>query len=1000
MFDTFSIMYLPPLVTVITGVYIAAMGIYKVAFKTENALFSLICLLWTVLSVSYLAKMSAGTRETVFFIEQLSHFLFAYYPLVHVVFFHKVLGKRENLVTAVCLILSVFFSFAVFTPRYMDGLYDYGWGSVAVAGPLLFAFLAYSAFAVAYVSMLVFRVLWTETNVVRRIKLRYILFSFVAAAVLTMFTVLPMTGRDLYLPGNFIFLPMGFLGYGLLRYRILGIRTILHMSVLWFFSTLLIVVPNGLLFYLSWPLFYRLTPPMMFGLMVVLFYVNFHLAVRCRPFIDRLLDRSGYGLKKSGLTFFENMLLLKTIPELVNEFRTVVKRTLGFDDVDFFMWSDPGELRNEKGDRLILSEELISWLQTAPRPVEAHMLEADSLAPVIRDELLTVFREKGHQFIVPMAQHDNLLGLAFLFDRSPDRLLDKEEVRFIDQMGAFVSIALFNSRVYQSITRLKDQLEEKTHSLSSEIAIRKQAEEKARESQARYKLLAENIIDTIWVMDIHDLKITYISPSIEKLIGYTVPEMVGKTLGDFLTPESFAFVCKSQANLLESERVDENLTIAMELEHIHKDGSHVWVEVAGHLLDDDGSPPSLIGISRDMSERKKAEKEKKVLESRLMQAQKMESIGVLAGGIAHDFNNILMSILGYTQLARIYVPEDNKAAQEKLSRIEKASFRAKDMVAQILAFSRQSEPKILPVQMGPIVQEALKLLKGSLPSTLSIVTDFKDKIRSVLADPVQIHQVVINLCSNAAHAMEEGGGEIRVALAEIRLEAAEALSMNLPPGHYIRFTVSDTGCGMDQRTMERIFDPYFTTKEVGKGSGMGLAVVHGIVIGCGGKIQVSSEPGKGATFELLFPAAESMVVEVKEAPERFLNGGERILFVDDEKEIVDMAKEALGTMGYQVQGAADGIEALKLFESSPHGFDVVVTDLTMPGMTGDRLASEINRTRPGVPVILCTGYNTGFDGEEMKKAGISDILVKPVPTRDLAEAVRNVLDNREGKNKA
>ncbi len=997
MFNTFSIMYLPPLVTVITGVLIAAMGIYKVTLKAENALFSMICLLWTMISVSYLAKLAAHSRETVFFIEQLSHAMFAFYPLIHVVFFHKLLGKKERRVTGFCVVLSVFFSFAVFSPQYMDGLNDYEWGSIANAGPLLFAFLAYAGFAVGYVSLIVFRVLQAETNVIRRIKYRYILFSFVAAAILTIFTVLPMAGWDLYLPGNFVFIPMGFLGYGLLRYRILGIRTILHMSVLWFSSFLLVLIPNGLLFYLGWPLFYRLTPPMMFGFMVVLFYLNFHLVIRLQPVIDRLFDRSGYDLKKSGLGFFENMLLLKTIPELVNEFRTVVKRTLGFDDVDFYLCSDLGEFRNDKGDVLVLGEELITWFQTAPRPVEGLMMEAGSVDPAIRHELLTVFREKGHQFIVPMAQHDNLLALAFLYDQSPDRLLNKEEVRFIDQMGGFVSIALFNSRVYQSITRLKDQLEEKTHSLSSEIAIRKRAEEKARESRARYKLLAENIIDTIWVMDINDLKITYISPSIEKLIGYTVEEMSGKSLGDFLTPESFAFVIKARANLLETERVDENLTINMELEHIHKDGSRVWVEVAGHMLDDDSSTESLIGISRDMSEKKKAEKEKKILEARLMQAQKMESIGVLAGGIAHDFNNILMSILGYTQLARIYVPEDNKAAQEKLARIEKASFRAKDMVAQILAFSRQSEPKILPVQMGPIIQEALKLLKGSLPSTLSIVTDFRDKIRSVLADPVQIHQVVINLCSNAAHAMEQQGGEIRVGLSEIRLESAEALAMSIPAGHYIRLTVSDTGCGMDQRIMERIFDPYFTTKEVGKGSGMGLAVVHGIVIGCGGKIQVSSEPGKGTIFELLFPAAESLVVAVKEAPDRFLNGRDRILFVDDEKEIVDMAREALGTMGYQVRGATDGIEALALFESSPDDFDVVVTDLTMPGMTGDRLAEEIHRLRPGVPVILCTGYNTGFSGEETRRAGLADILVKPLATRDLAEAVRNILDGRKNQ---
>jgi PAS domain S-box-containing protein len=995
MFDTLSIMLLPPLVTIVTGFYIAAMGIHKVTFKAENALFSLICLLWTMISVVFMAKFFVHSRAAVFRIEQLAHFFFAYYPLIHVIFFHRILGRQQDVVTAACLVASVFFSAGVFTPLYMDGLNDYAWGSIAKAGPLVPLFLVYSALVVVYVTWLVYRALKVERNPVRRIKLRYILFSFVAAAILTMLTILPMRGYDLYLPGNFIFIPMGFLGYGLLRYRILGIRTILHMSILWFLSSLVLVIPNALLFYAGWPLVEKLTPPMLFGVLVVLFYVNFHLVVRIQPLINKVFDRNSYDLKKTGLSFFESMMLLKTTPELVNEFRLVVKRTLSFSDVVFYLCSDDERFVNEKGDELSMSPSLVEWLKTAHRPVEGHMVEAGSAGPSIRQELSALFKALKTQFIVPMAQHGNLMAVALLCDKSPDRLLNKDEVRFIDQIGGIVSIALFNSRVYQAITGLKDELEEKTRSLSCEIAIRQEAEEKAKESRARYKLLADNVIDTIWVLDVHKLEITYISPSVYKMVGYTVEEMTGKSLSDFLTPESYAFVLKAQASLLENERVDEHLAISMELEHIRKDGSRVWVEVTGHILNDDKGPLSLIGISRDITDRKRAEKEKKILESRLMQAQKMESIGVLAGGIAHDFNNILMSILGYTQLARIYVPDDNKAAQEKLSRIEKASFRAKDMVSQILAFSRQSEPKILPVQMGPIVVEALKLLKGSLPSTLSIVTDFKDKIRSVLADPVQIHQVVINLCSNAAHAMEDQGGEIRVGLSEIRLEAKDALTMNLPSGFYIRLTVADTGCGMDTKIMERIFDPYFTTKDVGKGSGMGLAVVHGIVVGCGGKIRVASELGKGSTFELLFPAAESIVIEDHDPADRMLKGRERILFVDDEKDIVDMAKEALSAMGYRVTCAGDGNEALRLFTETPDDFDVVITDLTMPGMTGERLAGEIYRMRPQVPVILCTGYNTYFPDGGGRSSGITDILVKPVPAGDMAEAVRNLFDSKE-----
>jgi PAS domain S-box-containing protein len=851
------------------------MGIYKVTLKAENALFSFLCLLWSAISAAYLSKFFASGKDTVFLIEQISHFSFAFYPFIHIVYFHKLLKIRERIVTFLSFILSTVFSIGVFTPAYMNGMYEYSWGYIAKAGPLLYIFLVYCAITVSYVMYIVLKEVNRESNLIRRIKYRYILFSMVIAAVLTMLTAVPMSGYDLYLPANFVFIPMGFLGYGLLRYRILGIRTILHMSLLWLFSSLLVMIPNALVFAFAWPVIYRLSPPMMFGFLVFWFFINFHFVIRLQPYINMVFDKNSHDLKKSGLSFFESMLLLRNTPELVNEFKNVVKKGLGFNDVHFYLSTDDGFFENEEGAVIHVSPALTEWLKKAVRPVEVHMVETDAIPNGIKTELLSVFKERRTQFIVPMAQYGSLLALALLHDTSPDRLLNKGEARFIDQMGGFVSIALFNSRVFQSMTQLKDKLEEKTLNLSQEVAERRKAEAEAREGWARYKLLAENVIDTIWVLRVSDLKILYISPSVEKLNGFTVKEMVDKELDTMLTPESYEYVLKIQANLLSGDRLNTGETISMELEHIRKDGTRVWVEVSAHMMTDERWPGCIIGVSRNISERKKAETEKKVLEARLMQAQKMESIGVLAGGIAHDFNNILMSILGYTQLARLYVPDDNTAAHEKLARIEKASFRAKDMVSQILAFSRQSEPDILPVQMGPIILEALKLLKSSLPSTLSIVTDFKDNLRSVLADPVQIHQVVINLCSNAAHAMEDQGGTIRVSLTDTAVDPKEALLMNLAPGHYIRLSVSDTGCGMDPKTMEKIFDPYFTTKEVGKGSGMGLAVVHGIVMGCGGKITVRSELGKGSTFELLFPTSESIVLSDSDPSDRYLNGQER-----------------------------------------------------------------------------------------------------------------------------
>ena len=395
-------------------------------------------------------------------------------------------------------------------------------------------------------------------------------------------------------------------------------------------------------------------------------------------------------------------------------------------------------------------------------------------------------------------------------------------------------------------------------------------------------------------------------------------------------------------------------------------------------------------------ERKRAEEERQKLEEQLLQAQKLEAIGTLAGGIAHDFNNILSAIMGYTELALLKVPEESKL-RANLKQVLSASGRARETVKQILAFSRKEEREQRPVFLNDVVNEVLILLRSTLPATIEIRAHVEKTGHPVLANPSQVHQVIMNLCTNAAFAMREKGGTLEIALEEIDFDPAVINRKDLQPGRYNRLTVSDTGRGMTPEVRSRIFEPYFTTKQHGEGTGMGLAVVHGIVKTHGGEIAVYSVPGKGTTFDIFLPVTDTKrdngMVTDKTAPPR--KGKEKILFVDDDQSLAEVGKELLENLGYRVDCKTSSIDALKTFRSHPDKFDLVITDQTMPHMTGVQLAGELKNIRPDIPVILCTGFSENINEENYASKGINSFIMKPLGIDEIARAVRRILDKRK-----
>jgi len=383
------------------------------------------------------------------------------------------------------------------------------------------------------------------------------------------------------------------------------------------------------------------------------------------------------------------------------------------------------------------------------------------------------------------------------------------------------------------------------------------------------------------------------------------------------------------------------------------------------------------------------------LQRQLRQTQKMEAIGTLAGGIAHDFNNILTAILGYTEIAMDDLAEGSRTHQS-LEQVFNAGYRAKDLVRQILTFSRQNEQERQPVRISRIVKEALNFLRASLPSTIAIRQKITSDSALVMADPTQIHQVLMNLCSNAAHAMRETGGILEVSLAAVNLDPG-ASDPGLRHGPYVNLTVRDTGHGMKREVMERIFDPYFTTKKAGEGTGMGLSVIHGIVRGYDGAIRVHSEPGAGTSFDVLIPRIDHAPDrKEEEGCEPLPTGTERILLVDDEEVIVEMEQLMIERLGYQVTARTGSLEALETFRADPGRFDLVLTDQTMPHMTGAELCRELLEIRPDIPIILCTGFSDLITPEKAEAMGIGAFIGKPLVRREIARTIRKLLDKGTG----
>ncbi len=529
--------------------------------------------------------------------------------------------------------------------------------------------------------------------------------------------------------------------------------------------------------------------------------------------------------------------------------------------------------------------------------------------------------------------------------------------------------------------RLIQKLEKKMLDLEEEVKARQKIELELRRARKEWEEIFQFIGNPAFLLS-PDYKVIHANAAALQALGSDEDALIGRHCYEIFHMSDHPKPDCPIHRLLQTGRVQ---TIETQIEAL----GGTFLLTCAPLLDQDGKIAKIIHTAVDITQQKEAEARRRELETQLLHSQKLEALGTLAGGIAHDFNNILSSILGYSELA-LGDLDAGTEVHDNIRDVHTAGLRAKDLVKQILAFTRQSESNKIPTQISLIVKEALKLLRSSLPATIEVDHDIVAKDDFIMADPTRIHQVLMNLCTNAAQAMEDRGGKLNVALHSVQLDARQvAIDPDLTAGKYLQLIVSDTGSGIAAENLDKIFDPFFTTKA--QGVGLGLSVVHGIVREHKGYITVKSNGGE-TTFTLYLPIIESLAVPEAQNHQKPPHGDESILLIEDEPALMNMASQALKRLGYRVTATTDALEALAWFKARPHHFDLVMSDMTMPKVTGDEVAAQVLQIRPELPVIICTGFSKKATPSELKAQGVRQVIMKPYQIDDMAVVVREILD--------
>ncbi len=994
---TFTIYIIPPILSLLVSLTLAGIAIFSKPRTTERKLFSVVCLWWGLLSPAFISHHLLSSIPQILAIERFIHFFYVFLPALHMVFVHHLLGIHKKSLVIGAFFLSGLLAVTTPTDLYIHGLYHYDWGYIAKGGPAFQLFGLYGMGTLVYFVYQTVRWVKKENNRVRIRKQMYIIFSFCMSGFLTLFNIPSMNGYDFYPAGNFLFLPLSLLAYGVLRYRLMDIRSILLQTASWGIVSSLILVPN--IFFLLW--IYKIAPSAGHGpfvaLMSLWFLINFFYVRRLQPAINNRFNRNRNRLNHAVRGFIANAVFLKDLEELVLEFQYLMRRCLTIPQATVFLSRGPSnEMVNPiTGETFRISGKVLSLLESRPCSVGIDIIETHPLYAEVAPELLKLMMENGFRYMVPLVRAQQLVGLVLLPLPDHGIELSPDELKLLDQLSV-AGLAFSNSAIYKNVADLKEDLENRTVELTLEVEERQRVEEALRKSEEKHRFMAENIKDVIWTLDMN-LSFTYISPATEKLQGWATDEIMQFSLEQIMTPDSVEKARNKMTQALQDgERTgDFSRHVIFEIEQYKKTGETIQTEVAASfMLDNQEQPCGILGVTRDITNRVRALKEREELQEQLARAKKMEALGMLAGGVAHDLNNILSGIMSYPEVIMMKLPEESPL-RKPLQTIQRSGQRAAAVVNDLVTIARGVASSREVTNLNHLISDYLasaehaNLLAHHLQTHVEV--RLEDDLWNISCSGIHIEKVMMNLLANAMEALDQSG-VVTVSTKNCIVDRPLRGYESVTKGKYTVLSVSDTGSGIAPGDLDRIFEPFYTKKMMGRsGTGLGLAIVWNTVQDHNGYITVTSGRN-GTRFDLFFPITRKELTagETNTPIDAYKGNGETILVVDDDPTQREIASAMLTFLGYRVDTVDSGDSAVDYIKDA--SVDLLILDMVMPpGMNGRETYEAISRIRPGQKALIASGFSETDEVNEAQRMGAGALLRKPYAIEKLGHAVMSAL---------
>ncbi len=859
---TISPYLIPPVLSLAIGLVLAIIALKKGGKREENRLFALVCLWWTLLAPVFITHQLVDDTATLLIIERCVHFLYVYNPAINLLFFYRILEIKKPQRILVAFLLSFLLSLTTPSDYYFYGMHRFSWGYIAKGGIAFQVFGLYSIIIVAHCIHYSIIYLKRETNPYLRLKKGYLCLSFGLIGVLTLLNIPAINGIDFYPMGNFTFLGLGVLGYGILKHRLMDVKSVVLLTIIWLLVSSLILFPNFFLFIYIYPYFSVLGRMETFIFIIGWFALNAIYVKNVQPFINQRFHKGSKNLDQIRAQFLEEIAFLQDVKSLSAAVRRVIDQALHVNAACIFIRDDNHSIMRDNENRTItLTEKNTQWLINAPQVVDFNLLEAGGDSKDAGVTIPSEWLQPEFIYLIPLIRDTQVLGAIYLSEKEDLRPLSPDEELFLSNLKRSVSVALSNSRMYQSIADLKEALETQAGALQQEIEERKSAEVALRASEKKYRLVADHVMDVIWILDLNQNRLSYVSPAVERVFGYTTEEALGSSLDQILTPWSRMRVISeinAQRNREAAGGDGTNWSVTMELEHLKKDGSRVWSEVVmGFHRDDKGLPAALLGVARDITERRRAEA-LRVAKVEAEEANQAKS--EFLANMSHELRTPLNHIIGFTELivARNFGPLTDKQ-EEYLQDVLDSSDHLLALINDILDLSKveagQMELTVNEINIGDLLQNSLKMVREKAEKNDISISLTLNKLPIVMkADERKVKQILYNLLSNAIKFTPRGGW--------VSLSGDTIAGHGQAAGESVEIRVTDSGIGLTAADLEHVFEVFVQVEQSAnrsyQGTGLGLPLTRRMTELHGGRLWVESPGlGKGCTFVCRLPVRQA-----------------------------------------------------------------------------------------------------------------------------------------------